>query len=124
MDNKYVVIIILIVALVAVVAGCLYFVSIPATDNNHVNETNITNNDTNSSQEDAQVSTSSDNSDKSSDSQKEYDDWQEDYETGEYDENGNPIYRSVFSTSGGQYDPGVYESYWSSSGPISEERIG
>lgn len=124
MDNKYVVIIILVVVLVAVVAGCLYFVSIPATDNNHVNETNITNNATNSSQEDAQVSTSSDNSDKSSDSQKEYDDWQEDYETGEYDENGNPIYRSVFSTSGGQYDPGVYESYWSSSGPISEERIG
>ena len=40
------------------------------------------------------------------------------------DENGNPIYRSVFSTSGGQYNPGVYESYWSSSGPISEERIG
>lgn len=124
MDNKYVVIIILIVALVAVVAGCLYFVSIPATDNNHVNETIITNNATNSSQEDAPVSTSSDNSDKSSDSQKEYDDWQEDYETGEYDENGNPIYRSVFSTSGGQYNPGVYESYWSSSGPISEERIG
>ena len=46
MDNKYVVIIILVVALVAVVAGCLYFVSIPATDNNHVNETNITNNGT------------------------------------------------------------------------------
>ena len=57
-------------------------------------------------------------------SQKEYDDWQEDYETGEYDEHGNPIYRSVFSTSGGQYNPGIYESYWSSSGPISEERIG
>lgn len=34
------------------------------------------------------------------------------------------IYRSVFSTSGGQYNPGIYESYWSSSGPISEERIG
>ena len=46
------------------------------------------------------------------------------YETGEYDEHGNPIYRSVFSTSGGQYNPGIYESYWSSSGPISEERIG
>ena len=42
----------------------------------------------------------------------------------EYDEHGNPIYRSVFSTSGGQYNPGIYESYWSSSGPISEERIG
>ena len=124
MDNKNVIIIILAIVLVVIAVGCLYFVSIPATDNNHVNETNITNNATNSSQEDAQVSTSSENSDKSYGSQKEYDDWQEDYETGEYDEHGNPIYRSVFSTSGGQYNPGIYESYWSSSGPISEERIG
>ena len=119
------IIIILAIVLVVIAVGCLYFVSMPtAGDNNHVNETNITNNVTNVSQEDNQISTSSDNSDKSYGSQKEYDDWQEDYETGEYDEHGNPIYRSVFSISGGQYNPGIYESYWSSSGPISEERIG
>lgn len=55
---------------------------------------------------------------------KTYGDWQKDYETGEYDEFGDPIYRSVMSTSGGQYDPGIYESYWSANGPISERRIG
>ena len=55
---------------------------------------------------------------------KHYDDWQKDYETGLYDEYGDPIYRSVFSTSGGQYDPGIYESYWSENGPINETRIG
>lgn len=55
---------------------------------------------------------------------KTYDDWQKDYETGEYDEFGDPIYRSVMSTSGGQYEPGIYESYWSANGPISERRIG
>lgn len=58
------------------------------------------------------------------DSPKQYDDWQEDYETGEYDEYGSPIYRSVVSTSGGQNEPGIYEAYWSENGPISEERIG
>lgn len=97
MDNKNVIIIILAIVLVVIAVGCLYFVSMPtAGDNNHVNETNITNNVTNVSQEDNQISTSSDNSGKSYGSQKEYDDWQEDYETGEYDEHGNPIYRSVF----------------------------
>lgn len=55
---------------------------------------------------------------------KTYTDWQEDYETGRYDEDGNPIYRSIMSTSGGQYEPGIYESYWSANGPISERRIG
>lgn len=55
---------------------------------------------------------------------KTYGDWQKDYETGEYDEFGDPIYRSIMSTSGGQYDPGIYESYWSANGPISERRIG
>ena len=122
MDNKDIIIIILVVALVVIVAGGLYFLSIPAT-----NETNITNNSLENSNKDTQVSTSSSNSDdsaKSSSSQKKYDDWQKDYETGEYDEDGNPIYRSVISTSGGQSEPGIYESYWSASGPISEKRIG
>lgn len=57
-------------------------------------------------------------------SAKTYDDWQKDYETGEYDDDGNPIYRSVSSTSGGQSEPGIYETYWSASGPISTNRIG
>lgn len=70
-------------------------------------------------------STSNDNSNLESSSQEEYGDWQEDYFTGEYDSNGNPIYRSVMSTSQeGQYSPGIYESYWSADGPISDERIG
>ena len=54
----------------------------------------------------------------------EYSDWQEDYDTGAVDEDGNPIYRSVVSTSGGENPAGVYEYYWSAAGPISEERIG
>ena len=96
MDNKNVIIIILAVVLVVIAVGCLYFVSMPtAGDNNHVNETNITNNATNVSQEDNSMSSSSDNSGKSYGSQKEYDDWQEDYETGEYDEHGNPIMRWI-----------------------------
>ena len=75
------IIIILAVVLVMIAVGCLYFVSMPtAGDNNHVNETNITNNATNVSQEDNSMSSSSDNSGKSYGSQKEYDDWQEDYE--------------------------------------------
>ena len=53
-----------------------------------------------------------------------YSDWQQDYETGTYDEDGNPIYRSVASTSGDQNSPGIYETYWSANGPISEQRIG
>lgn len=53
-----------------------------------------------------------------------YSDWQEDYDTGTVDEDGNPIYRSVVSTSGGENPAGVYEYYWSAAGPISEERIG
>ena len=53
-----------------------------------------------------------------------YSDWQQDYETGTYDADGNPIYRTVASTSGGQNSPGIYESYWSANGPISEQRIG
>lgn len=71
MDNKNVIIIILAIVLVVIAVGCLYFVSMPtAGDNNHVNETNITNNVTNVSQEDNQISTSSDNSGKSYGSQK------------------------------------------------------
>ena len=53
-----------------------------------------------------------------------YGDWQEDYETGTFDEDGNPIYRSVVSTSGGENPAGIYETYWSAAGPLSEERIG
>ena len=53
------IIIILAIVLVVIAVGCLYFVSMPtAGDNNHVNETNITNNVTNVSQEDNQISTS------------------------------------------------------------------
>lgn len=126
MTTKDIVIIILTIILVAIVVGYIYFALMPDTnDDDKINETNITNNATNvsleNSNENTQVSTQSS---KSSSSQKEYDDWQKDYETGEYDEDGNPIYRSEFSTSGGQYEPGVYEAYWSANGPISEERIG
>ena len=41
-----------------------------------------------------------------------------------FDADGNPIYRTVSSTSGGENPAGIYETYWSAAGPISEERIG
>ncbi len=134
MDTKNIVIIILAILVVVLVIACCYFVLTQNSNDKVVNKTNVTNKVTNESSVNTQVSTSSEKSSSyssnksasssSSSSQKEYDDWQVDYETGEYDEDGNPIYRSEFSTSGGQYDPGVYESYWSANGPISDERIG
>lgn len=123
MDTKNIVIIILVIVVAVLAIACGYFVLTPDSNDKVVNTTNVTNNVTNESSEDTQVSTySKDSSDSSSQSssQKQYDDWQQDYETGEYDENGNPIYRSVVSTSGGQSEPGIYEAYWSSSGPISK----
>ncbi len=52
-----------------------------------------------------------------------YKDWQRDYETDFKDSEGNPVYVSIVSTSGGQLEPGIYEVYWSSSGPINQTRI-
>ena len=145
MDTKNIVIIILAILVVVLAIACGCFVLNHDSNDKQVNATNNVTNESvaNESSGNTQVPTISKDSDKSassssssdssssssdssrdSSSQKQYDDWQQDYETGEYDENGNPIYRSVISTSGGQYEPGVYESYWSSSGPISEERIG
>jgi len=85
---------------------------------------NVTINDNNTSESDTE-DVQTDNSTQDNESgEKTYSDWQKDYETGEYDDEGSPIYRSVMSTSGGQYDPGIYESYWSENGLISERRIG
>ena len=53
-----------------------------------------------------------------------YDDWQEDQQTNMVDDDGNPIYLSIISTSGGQMDPGIYQVYWSGNGPINQTRIG
>ena len=53
-----------------------------------------------------------------------YEDYQHDYETGLVDSEGNPIYLTIVSTSGGQMDPGIYEVYWSALGPINQTRIG
>ena len=53
-----------------------------------------------------------------------YEDYQHDYETGLVDSEGNPIYLTIISTSGGQLDPGIYEVYWSALGPINQTRIG
>ena len=53
-----------------------------------------------------------------------YEDYQHDYETGLVDSEGNPIYLTIISTSGGQMDPGIYEVYWSALGPINQTRIG
>ena len=53
-----------------------------------------------------------------------YEDYQRDYETGMVDEGGNPIYLSIVSTSGGQMDPGIYQVYWSTLGPINQTKIG
>lgn len=46
-------------------------------------------------------------------SPKKYEDYQINKETGMFDSEGNPIYLSIVSTSGGQMDPGIYEVYWS-----------
>ena len=125
MDNKGLLIIVLTIIVVsAIFVGAFYIIS---QNNNAKDIKNVITNDS--------LNISDANDDNSSDiknatsvaksaSPKHYDDWQKDYETGLYDEYGDPIYRSVFSTSGGQYEPGIYEAYWSSNGPINETRIG
>ena len=122
MDNKR----ILIIALTAIIvlgifAGAFYIMG-----SNDQQKNVITNDTLNISDISEDNSSDIKNATLSNPSQsaKKYDDWQKDYETGLYDEDGNPIYRSVFSTSGGQYEPGIYEAYWSSNGPINETRIG
>ena len=99
MDNKGILIIILtVIVVLGIFAGAFYIIgsnNIKNTvTNNSLNLSDI--NDDNSS--DIKNATLSSNST----SQRHYDDWQKDYETGLYDEYGDPIYRSVFSTSGGQ----------------------
>ena len=125
MDNKGILIIILtLIIVLGIFAGAFYIVN---SDNKNVDVKNPISNDT-LNVSDIKDDNSSDikNATKSakSTSPKQYDDWQKDYETGLFDEEGAPIYRSVFSTSGGQYDPGIYEAYWSENGPINETRIG
>ena len=122
MDNKGILIIILTAIIVlGIFAGAYYLI-----DSNKDVKNVVTNNTLNLS--DVKDDNSSDikNATLSSKSAtpKQYDDWQKDYETGLFDEDGNPIYRSVISTSGGQYEPGIYEAYWSANGPINETRIG
>lgn len=125
MDNKGILIIILTaIVVLGIFAGAFYIIN---SNNDGQDVKNVVTNDT--------LNISDVKDDNSSDiknatvvanksSPKHYDDWQKDYETGLVDEYGSPIYRSVFSTSGGQYDPGIYESYWSENGPINETRIG
>ena len=121
MDNKRILIILLTAVIVlAIFAGAFYMISSNNQKNVITNDTlNISDISEDNSSEIKNATLSS-----PSPSAKKYDDWQKDYETGLYDEDGNPIYRSVFSTSGGQYEPGIYEAYWSSNGPINETRIG
>ena len=52
-----------------------------------------------------------------------YEDYQVDKDTDMVDSEGNPIYLSVVSTSGGQMEPGIYEIYWSKLGIINQTRI-
>ena len=125
MDNKGLLIIILTIIIVsAIFVGAFYIIS--QNDGNNDVKNVITNDTLNSSDADDDNSSDIKNASKGAKSatQKHYDDWQKDYETGLYDEYGSPIYRSVISTSGGQYEPGIYESYWSENGPINETRIG
>ena len=117
MKSNNVIIGILLIIIIILIAGLGFFLMSNG-QNNPVNAINDTANQTNESDKVVNATLSEDNS------QKHYDDWQKDYETGEYDEDGNPIYRSVISTSGGQSEPGIYETYWSANGPISEEKIG
>ena len=117
MKSNNVIIGILLIIIIILIAGLGFFLMSNG-QNNQVNIVNDTANQTNSSDQVVNATLSGDSS------PKQYDDWQKDYETGEYDEDGNPIYRSVISTSGGQSEPGIYETYWSANGPISEEKIG
>ena len=117
MKSNNVIIGILLIIIIILIAGLGFFLMSNG-QNNQVNIVNDTANQTNSSDKVVNATLSGNNS------PKQYDDWQKDYETGEYDEDGNPIYRSVISTSGGQSEPGIYETYWSANGPISEEKIG
>ena len=122
MDNKGILIIILTaIVVLGIFAGAFYII-----DSNDDGKNVVTNNSLNISDVNDDNASDIKNATKvsNSTSPKHYDDWQKDYETGLYDEYGDPIYRSVFSTSGGQYDPGIYEAYWSSNGPINETRIG
>lgn len=126
MDNKGILIIILTaIVVLGIFAGAFYIINSPVDTNNDTKNV-ITNNSLNISDIDDDNSSDIKNASVISKSAtpKKYDNWQKDYETGLYDEDGNPIYRSVFSTSGGQYDPGIYEAYWSANGPINETRIG
>lgn len=122
MDNKGILIIILtIIVVLGIFAGAFYIIN-----SNDSQDVNVVTNDT-LNISDVKDDNSSDIKNASlelSSTKKHYDDWQKDYDTGLVDEYGSPIYRSVFSTSGGQYDPGIYESYWSENGPINETRIG
>ena len=128
MDSKGILIIILTaIVVLAIFAGAFYVINSKdanTADKNTINT--VTNNTLNLS--DIKEDNSSDIKNgilySNASQAKRYDDWQKDYETGLYDEYGDPIYRSVFSTSGGQYEPGIYEAYWSSNGPINETRIG
>ena len=115
--NNLIIIGLLILIILMLVAGIAYFTM----SNNQNEDLKIVNNTTVENTTDNVVNATLKSS---SNSVKHYDDWQKDYETGEYDEYGSPIYRSVISTSGGQNEPGIYEAYWSENGPISEERIG
>ena len=117
MKSNNVIIGILLIIIIILIAGLGFFL-MSNSQNNPVNAINDTANQTNESDKVVNATLSESNS------PKQYDDWQKDYETGEYDEDGNPIYRSVISTSGGQSEPGIYETYWSANGPISEEKIG
>ena len=53
-----------------------------------------------------------------------YDNHRVDYDTGMYDQEGNPIYLSEISSNGdNDLEPGVYMVYWSKSGVINQTRI-
>ena len=120
MKSNNIIIGLLILIILILIAGFAY-IALPDnqnTDSNVVNDTEVENST------EKVFNATLQNDYQNNDQPKHYDDWQEDYETGEYDEFGSPIYRSVLSTSGGQYEPGIYEAYWSENGPISVERIG
>ena len=53
-----------------------------------------------------------------------YDNHRVDYDTGMYDQEGNPIYLSEISSNGdNDLEPGVYMVYWSKLGVINQTRI-
>lgn len=119
MNKKHLILIFLIVIILCVAIAFLASSDNENKDNSTIaNNTTLTNNITDSAVDDTENV-------KQSSSEKTYDNWEKHYETEMYDAEGNPVYKSIISTSGGQNEPGIYVEYYSPElGPLDGYKIG